>query len=260
MLATAGLALGYAGGTVLRDLDCVFRPGEVSVLAGPNGAGKSTLLRALFGSHRPCAGAITLDGASFAPARRRDWQARFAYMPQDNQGRHGLTALEAVLLGVVDRLSFRPADGVLRQAAGMLDLLGLAAVAGRPLDALSGGQRQLVFFAQALMRRPRVLLLDEPVSALDLRHQHLVMEEVRRTARAQQAIVAVVLHDLALVARFADTVLLLHDGRLAAIGTPRAVLTAASLAAAYGVDARILDDGAGGAVVQVLGARPRPAR
>lgn len=255
MLEIRDLTLAHGTHAVVGDLTLDVRPGELTALVGPNGVGKTTLLRALFGEHRPRAGAVRLDGAALAATRLRDWQARIGYMPQENRGRMGLTALETVLAGSLDRLTLHVPEPELRRAAAALDQFGLADVAHRSLDALSGGQRQLVFFAQALVRDPRLMLLDEPVSALDLRHQHLLMEDVRRLCRDRGMITVVVLHDLNLAARFADRLVVLGDDMPAVAGAPRDVLDETLLRRAYGVEARVGVDEDGFPWVQVRGAQ-----
>jgi len=236
MLATRNLSLAHGKTEVIREVSLAFRPGEVTALIGPNGAGKSTLLQSLFGLHRPQAGTILLDHKPLANWRPADWQARIGYMPQDN-GVHGsLTALETILLGSLEELSLRLSDPILRRAAESLDRFGLLDLSERRLETLSGGQRQLVYFAQAMMRSPKILLLDEPVSALDLRHQRVLLRHVRETTKTSDLVTIAVLHDLNLAAGYADRVVLMNEGRIIADGTPAEVLTPAHLARVYGVE------------------------
>lgn len=253
MLVAEGLTLAHGASAVIEQLDAAFLPGEVTAIIGSNGAGKSTLLRALFGDHPAKHGYLRLGADILQPNRRRAWQSRVGYMPQDNRARGGLTALETVLLGSIEHLSLRLSNAALREAAAVLERLSLLELAHRSIASLSGGQRQLVFFAQVLLRRPRVLLLDEPVSALDPRHQMLLLEQVRHLTREQRLITIVALHDLNLAAGFADRVLVLHRGAAAANGPPHVVLSPRLLSDVYGVQARISYDVDGRAWIQVLG-------
>ncbi len=254
MLVIDDLHLAHGAQPVVNGLDLALAPGQVTAIFGPNGAGKSTLLRGLFGDHPARRGGLALDGTSFHAASRRAWQDRFGYMPQDSHPCVGLTALEVVLLGSIEHLSLRVTQAALREAALGLDRLGMLPLAQRRIETLSGGQRQLVFFAQALMRRPRVLLLDEPVSALDLRHQMLLLKRVRETTAAHDLITVVVLHDLNLAAAFADRVVLLHQGNALADGPPQAVFSSALLRTVYGIETKVGTDDAGRPWIQVLNA------
>ncbi|AHV93937.1 ABC transporter ATP-binding protein [Bordetella holmesii] len=231
MLCIQGLSARYGATTVLRDISAAeLKPGSLNALLGPNGSGKSTLLRALAGL-LAAQGRLTLDGQSLAampPARRRQC---LAYMPQALPRAVRLSVFEAVLIACGQR---RPADAPQRVAA-LLDRLGIASLADRSLDALSGGQLQLVALAQALLRRPRVLLLDEPLSALDLNFQFHVMDLLKRETRAHGLITLVVLHDLNIALRHADHALMLCAGEVIAEGRCEEVIRPEVLERAYGV-------------------------
>ncbi|MGU3422346.1 ABC transporter ATP-binding protein [Methylobacterium sp. D54C] len=236
-LAIADLRVGYGRHAVLRGVTLpMIQPGRLTIVAGPNGAGKSTLLRALAGLVQ-AAGSIRLDGREMvgAPASRR--AEGVAFMPQALPPDLTFTVMEAVVYAA---RAGKPAHGAPApvQAAAVLDRLGLTALARTRLDRLSGGQRQLTSLAQALVRRPRLLLLDEPLSALDLRHQHAVLTVLRSLA-ADGLIVLAVLHDLSLAATWADRVVLIHGGGVAADGPPERAVTAATLAEVYGVAATV---------------------
>jgi len=252
MLYAEALTLRQGGRMVSRDLSLAFPRGAITALVGPNGAGKTTLLRALHGEHPLAAGRIALDGEALNPTTRRRWQARIGYMPQESRAAAGLTVLEAVLLGRAGTLAFRLPEAALREAAALLEEFGLLDLAGRDLTTLSGGQRQMVFFAQCLARRPEVLLLDEPVSALDLRHQQTLMRALRRLTEARRLISVVVLHDLNLAARYADRIGVLAEGSLRVLGPPAEALSAPLLSAIYGVGVRVLWGEDGHPMVQAL--------
>ncbi len=234
MLEIDSLSVRRGRQPVLHGVSARIAPGETVALIGPNGAGKSTLLKALAGLER-AEGVVRLDGQALAAGPRQ----AIAYMPQDTGAGAALSVLEVVLMGRLEQLGLR-VDPALRQTAlGMLARLGLAALAHRPVGALSGGQRQLVFLAQTLFRAPQVMLLDEPTAALDLRHQLMVLERVRAEVAVRRAIAIVAVHDLTLAARAADRILCLADGRIIADGPPEAVLTEPLLRRVYGVEAEI---------------------
>lgn len=238
-LLVEGLSAGYGRREIVHDLTLEPIPaGRLVALVGPNAAGKSTLLRALAGLVR-ARGSIRLGDAELVGASPAQRARSVAFMPQSLPDRVGLTVLE----GVLSALHAAPGGDLTggearRRALCTLERLEILDIALSPLDELSGGQRQLASFAQALVREPRLLLLDEPTSALDLRHQLRVMNVARGEAR-EGRVVVVVLHDLGLAARWADTVVVLDRGRIRSAGKPHLALTPDILRQVYGVRGRV---------------------
>ena len=212
-----------------------LRPGTLTALIGPNGAGKSTLLRGLAGLE-PMTGAVTLHGQPLAPMSVAQRARQVTYMPQHLPPGLGLSVIESVMAAL--RVAGSGGD-YLEQAYAALQRIGIAPLADQMLNALSGGQRQLVSLAQLIARRPRVMLLDEPTSALDLSYQLRVMECVRQMVGQHQLIAVIVLHDISLAARFADHIAVLREGAVVAFGAAEQVLTAQLFAEVYGVRARV---------------------
>lgn len=249
------LSVGYPRRPVFEELDleCVA-PGALVAIVGPNAVGKSTLLKAIAGL-RPARGQVLLDGTDLATLHPRARLRRVGYLPQALPQATSLVAYEAMLSALRasrPELGREPAEAAI---AGVFAALELDALALRPLAELSGGQRQMVGLAQVLVRAPRLMLLDEPTSALDLRHQALVMAILRRLA-GEGRLVAVVLHDLALAARWADHIVVLSEGRCAAEGAPGETLTPALLARVYGVEGRVETCSRGTLQIVVDGPRP----
>jgi len=147
--------------------------------------------------------------------------------------------LEVVLLGRLQSLGMRIGDDIREQAIAALRRFHLEALQDRPIGAISGGQRQLVFLAQSLFRAPKVLLLDEPTAALDLRHQLIVLDRIRATCADSGMIAMAAMHDLSLAARFADRIVFLNGGMICADGAPDKVLNPAILQQVYGVEAEV---------------------
>jgi iron complex transport system ATP-binding protein len=230
-LAFENVGVGYGGKTILSGVDFAVAPGEFVALIGPNGSGKSSLARA-------AAGLLRHDGA-IRFGQGPNGAARLAYMPQSEGRPPALTALEVVLLGRLRRLGLRVADADLAAAEAVMRELRVQDFSERFVGELSGGQRQLVYLAQALVGDPDLLLLDEPTSALDLRHQLDVLSILRGLCAARGLSVLAILHDLNAAARFADRIALLHQGTLAICGTPEACLTRDRIAEVFGVEAAI---------------------
>ncbi|MEW6326442.1 MAG: ABC transporter ATP-binding protein [Thermodesulfobacteriota bacterium] len=231
------------GGPVLRDIHLEALPGEVTVIIGPNASGKSTLLKCVAGMLKP-RGAIRLDGKETSGFKKDEITQWVSYLPQEKSSRAVLTVFEAVLLGRIQSLSWRVGKEDLAPALEVLEGLGIERLASRFLDELSGGQKQMVSIAQALVRQSRVLLLDEPLSGLDLRHELEILDLLREITVQRRITTVIALHDLNLAARYADKVVILKDGDVFALGEPEAVLTSQTIGAVYGVNCKVAaDDG-----------------
>ena len=217
----------YGRRVAVDGVDLQAEPGKVLAILGANGSGKTSLLRALAGV-QPYSGSV-VHGAG-----------AIGYMPQDNAARAGLSAFEIVLLGRLRSLTLRVGEADLAAAEAALAELGIAHLASRAIDELSGGQRQLVFLAQVLAADPAILLLDEPTSALDIAHQLDVLDLIRTATIRRGLTTIAVLHDLNAAARFSDRLALMSAGRLLLAGPAAAVLTAAHLQQAYGVEVCIM--------------------
>ncbi|WP_199809335.1 ABC transporter ATP-binding protein [Streptomyces sp. SCSIO 75703] len=243
-----GLRFGYPGREVLDGIDLGVATGELVALVGLNGCGKSTLLRLCAGLLKPAAGRVLLDGDDLPRLSRRAAARRVALLHQQAPQVPGMTVRHLVRQG---RYAARGPLGMLRDgddavcARAMADV-GVTEWADRPVDALSGGERQRVRLAMALAQDTRVLLLDEPTTYLDLRHQLEVMQTVVRLREERGLTVVMVLHDLGHAARFADRIVALRHGRVAADGPPAEVVTPALLAEVLGVAGRVGRDPEGG--------------
>ena len=235
-LDAVGVALGDR--EVVRDVSASFARGRFAALVGPNGVGKTTLLRAIAGLV-PCRGAVSLDGQAVSGLSARQRARGFAYLPQGHQAHWPLPVRDIVALGryphgVVDpaRLPAPDAAAVLRA----MRATGVDGLADRPVTLLSGGERARVALARVLAVEAPVILADEPTAALDPRYQLDVMGLLAEAA-ASGALVLAVTHDLGLAARFADEVLVMHEGTVAAHSAPATALASDVLRDVFGIEA-----------------------
>nr|WP_202539596.1 ABC transporter ATP-binding protein [Streptomyces sp. SID8379] len=237
-MSATGVTVAYEGVDVVHDAAMTVRPGEVTVLVGPNGSGKSTLLRTLARLQRPRTATLVLDGdtdgLTLGP---REFARRVALLTQGRPTPSGLTVRDVVEFG---RYPYRgrwgKADPGGREAVDhALALTGVAALADRGAEHLSGGQLQRVWLAGCLAQQTGVLLLDEPTTYLDLRYQVELLDLMRDLAQDHGIAVGAVLHDLDQAAAVADRIVLLDSGRVVADGAPEDVLTADRLSATYGI-------------------------
>ncbi len=238
LLAFHQLAVGYDSRAVLSGLTQTVAAGQFVALLGPNGAGKTTLLRTLAGLLPPLAGEVSLGGRALAGLTPAEIARTLAVVLTERHAPAMLSALDLVYLGRTPHTGFLgrigPQDR--ERAAWALELVGAGDLARRPMDQLSDGERQKVMLARALAQEPRVILLDEPTLHLDVKHRLEVMTILRRLCRQQGIAVVASLHDVDLALRLADVVGLVGRGGISAWGAPEKELTAASLAALYGLE------------------------
>ena len=258
-LELEGVHVRLGGVDVLRGATLAVGAGEVVAVAGPNGAGKTTLLRAASRVVHPDAGAIRVFGKPVASYAPRDLARSLAVVPQDAALVFPFRVGELVLMGRaphVRRLGFeKPSD--VERARAALARVGIEHLADRSVLELSGGERQLVLFARALVQEARLLLLDEPTAHLDLSHRLHVLEQVRSFAAAGGAAL-VVSHDLGLAARSCDRAVLLREGVVVADGAPDDVFSPGRLRGVFGVEAELLRAADGAPVVVARGPASRP--
>jgi ABC-type cobalamin/Fe3+-siderophores transport system ATPase subunit len=242
LLAAQDVAFAYGTHQVLHQVSLGLEPGQVLALLGPNGSGKSTLIRVLLGQLHG-RGQIEWEGRPIGRWRRRDLARRVAYLPQSPAWEPEQRVADVMRMG---RAPYWGGFGleserdvhIVREISAML---GLDELLERRMDEISGGQRQRIFLARALIQEPRAMLLDEPSTFLDLRHQAGALQLLQRLASQTGIGVLMASHDLNLASAFADRMILLHDGRLAAAGTPHEVLDPALLSRIYGVEMERID-------------------
>lgn len=264
-LRVDGLACGYGNGLVLRGVSFTLERGSFTGVLGPNGSGKTTLLRVLCRVLVPRRGHVLLDGHDLSRFPRRELARRVAMVGPDWRPQFEFTVAEVVALGRIPHLGpwsgESPADR--RAVERALELTGTGPLAGRLLGSLSEGERQRVMIARALAQEPSLLLLDEPTSHLDISHQVQVLSLLHGLTRGGVGggglTVLAVMHDLNLAAAWCDRLLLLHEGRVFAAGSPEEVLTPEVIRRVYGGEVLVLRNPVCGSpyVVPALAARSR---
>jgi len=237
ILAGENIGVSLKGRQVLHSVTVAAARGQMLGLLGPNGAGKTTLLKALAGL-LPCSGQVAFEDRSIAALPPSERARRIAYLPQGTQAHWAMPVEEVVALGrLPHRERFAPLDDADRAAIDQaMTEADVANLTGRPLNALSGGERARVLLARALAVEAPVLLADEPIAHLDPGHQLAVLDLLRRRAEQGDAVI-VVLHDLTLAARSCHRICVLDQGRLVADGLPNAILDDGLLDRVYGVHA-----------------------
>jgi iron complex transport system ATP-binding protein len=230
LLRARGVGARVDRAVLLSGVDVDVHAGEILAVVGPNGAGKSTLLSVLSGDRLPDTGTVTWDGVPLAVIGGGELARLRGVLLQENHVTFPFTVVDVVRMGRAPwRGTQADDDAIVARSLAAADVTHLAA---RRYPSLSGGEKSRASFARVLAQEPRLLLLDEPTAALDVRHQEHVLGQARAHAGAGDAVV-VVLHDLDLAAAWADRVLVLHGGRVAGLGAPTEVLTAELLTRVY---------------------------
>ncbi|MCI2958105.1 ABC transporter ATP-binding protein [Agromyces atrinae] len=243
-LRAEGLRLGYDGRIVVDGLDFSVPDGRITAIVGPNACGKSTLLRGLARLLRPLDGRVSLDGRSLADIAPRQLARTIAVLPQQPVAPDGVRVWDLVSRGRHPHQGwFRSRssddDRIVTEALTATSTLELA---DRAVDELSGGQRQRVWIAMVLAQQADIVLLDEPTSFLDLAHQVELLDLLTELNRTRGTTVVLVLHELNLAARYADHLVVMRAGAIQAQGEPTAVLTAATVREAFGLESVIATD------------------
>ncbi|PQM75468.1 ABC transporter ATP-binding protein [Corynebacterium sp. J010B-136] len=238
------VSVGYGERTVLDTLNVDIKRGAVTSIVGPNGCGKSTLLRTMSRLLNPTNGEIVLDGKSIHDIPTRKLATQLGLLPQTPIAPDGIVVADLVgrgrtpHQGILGRWSQQDYDIV----AEALETTGISDLAERSIDELSGGQRQRVWIAMALAQRTDTLLLDEPTTYLDVKHQLDVLDLLTELNRDRGTTIVMVLHDLNLAARYSDELVAVSGGKVFAHGHPREVITKENVKSVFGIDSVIITD------------------
>lgn len=249
------LRLAFIQKKVLRGIDWEVPRGKITTLIGPNGCGKSTLLKCITGSIKPQAGDITVNGKDLRCYSAKSLAAEMAFLPQSPEVPKDMTVEELVYCGRFPHQNWwRNTAGEDRLAvAAALDATKTSHLRNQRVSSLSGGERQRVWIAMALAQEPKLLVLDEPTTYLDINHQFEVMELLKKLNEEQGITVLMVLHELNQAARYSHELAVLHEGHLVKSGAPTDVVTADLLRDVFHVRARIETDEQGGPYIKLQG-------
>ena len=235
MLELHGISAGYPGKPVLTEVSAAFPEGKVTAVLGPNGCGKSTLLKAICGILPAQQGSILLDGRDLGTLAPKELARKVAYLSQSRQV-PDITVRRLVLHGRFPYLSYprRYREADYQAAEEAMARMGISNLADTPLAQLSGGQRQKAYIAMALAQETQVILLDEPTTYLDIRHQLRMLGSARDLADRGKTVIMVV-HDIAQALQTADRVVLMAEGKILLSGTPEEIAASGQIEQAFGV-------------------------
>lgn len=215
-----------------------YRPGQLVAVLGPNGVGKSSFVKALAGIHSYTGNAKLNDKELYSLTQRERLQL-LGYVPQTLPQASSLLTYEVVMSSAQSLAGYTDTTSIAQHVEVTFSKLGIAHLAMQPMHKLSGGQKQMISLAQALVRKPSLYLLDEPTSALDLNWQIQVLEAVRLEVSTNQSIGLLISHDINLALRYCDQIVLLSQGEVLSVGQPQECLTTENIRRAYNVEARV---------------------
>lgn len=237
-LEIAQLQFGYDQNPTLKNLNLSLKEGKLTVILGPNGSGKTTLVKLMSKMMPPDSGHIYLHLSDIMKMSQKEISKSLAIVPQNTAVEFDFTVEEIVAMGRYPHLKRFEQEGpadweIINEAMRATDVLDFK---HRPINALSGGEIQRVIIARALAQKPKILILDEPIAHLDIQHQIELLKLVKQLAQTQHITIAMILHDLNFAMAFADQVVLMHEGNIAAEGLPEDVLVPDLIKSVYGVD------------------------
>lgn len=236
------ITFGYSSVDVLKDVCLEIGDAEFVSILGPNGVGKSTLIHCINKILMPKKGSVFLDDSSVHDMSLKELAKHVGYVPYSANDTFPLTVVDTVLMGRHPHSRWKTQDSDLDMVYETLKLMEIEHLAMRNFNELSAGQHQKVMLARGLVQEPKILLLDEPTSNLDVRHQIEVTKILSSLTKDKNITVIMISHDLNIAAKYADSIIMMHEGKIYSVGTPEEVITEDNLRTVYGVDAKVISD------------------
>ncbi len=236
-LEISNLNYSYSSKFALKDINLSF-DNSVTAVIGPNGAGKSTMIKCIANIYK-CSGDVYYMNRKINRNNKSFYSSNVSYLPQASQSDATITVFEAVLLGLMNTLALRVSPKQMEAVDSMLEAFELRHLAQRRICELSGGQLQMALIAQAVIKRPGILLLDEPLNNLDIHRQFALMSMVSSLSKRRDMITVIIMHDINLAARYADNIVIMNNGKLYSQGMPRKVITREMLRDIYKIESNI---------------------
>jgi len=237
-----GMYFSYSSVPVLKDVCLDVQGAQLISIIGPNGVGKSTLIHCINKILEPTGGTVYIDGVDVKRYPLKQLAKVVGYVPCSSSDAFPLTVVDTVLMGRHPHSGWKSTERDIEIVYDTLKVLGIEHLAMRPFDELSAGQHQKVMLARGLVQEPKVLMLDEPTSNLDIKHQMEVTRMLRNLSRQKDMTILIISHDLNIAAKYSDSMILMHEGSIFAVGSPEEVITEDNIRSVYDVESLIIQD------------------